>query len=29
VLVERGKVSETQGGFFGVKIDIGNGFHYY
>jgi len=29
VLVEVGKVSETQGSFFGAKIDIGNGFQYY
>lgn len=25
-LVELGKVSDTQGGFFGAKMDSGNGF---
>ncbi len=29
VLVELGKVSETEGSFFGAKMDIGNGFQYY
>jgi hypothetical protein len=28
-LVELGKVSDTQGGFFGVKLDVGSGFITY
>ena len=28
MLEEMGKVSDTQGQFFGSKLDIGNGFQY-
>jgi hypothetical protein len=28
-LVELGKVSDTQGGWFGTKADTGNGFQSY